>query len=73
MVKAGFGWANQPPAIAEPLRRDGNIRILPVTNVTSGLKLPLYAHWMKQTPLGSQAANQSGDGSTAALPSSVSP
>jgi hypothetical protein len=40
--------------------------------VTSGLKLPLYAHWMKQTPLGSQAANQSGDGSTAALPSSVS-
>lgn len=55
MVKAGLGWANLPLAIAEPLRRDGSIRILPFTNVTNGLKLPLYARWMKQTPLGKAA------------------
>jgi len=52
MVKSGLGWANLPLAIAEPLRRDGSVRILPFSNVTNGLKLPLYARWMKQNPPG---------------------
>lgn len=52
MVKSGLGWANLPLAIAEPLRREGSVRILPFSNVTNGLKLPLYARWMKQNPPG---------------------
>ena len=55
MVKAGLGWANLPLSIAEPLSRDGSLRILPFANVTNGLKLPIYARWMKQNPPGRAA------------------
>lgn len=52
MVRAGLGWGNLPLSVATSLARDGSVRILPLSNVANGLKLPLHLRWMRQNPPG---------------------